>query len=214
MRPLFIPFLLAFFSTVGCSDATQQSNLSDEQLRRDLQNALQAQDYDSAYPIIATLIERNPDNFDLFVARASIHMLTGRGEKSNADFARCLALDKDKGERARFFVADRVVWKARELSMARDNEGAIRLLDAVIAVMPEAGMAYHDRGGAKLDLGDFAGAVEDLTLAIKHDQGNNRFGDSYTLRSRAYSGLGNEESAVADKALALEQQSRGQEQIE
>ena len=62
--------------------------------------------------------------------------------------------------------------------------------EKVLLLFPESGMAYHDRGGAKIELNDFSGAVEDLTAAIKHDEGNNQFGDSYMLRARALRGLG------------------------
>jgi hypothetical protein len=59
-------------------------------------------------------------------------------------------------------------------------------------------------------LGDYQGALKDFTLAIEHDQGNNRFGDSLLLRSRAKEKLGHNEGAKQDQALSEKQAEQNQ----
>jgi len=53
-----------------------------------------------------------------------------------------------------------------------------------------------------MELQDYQGALKDFSLAIEYDEGNNTFGDSYLLRSRAKEKLGDTSGADQDKALS------------
>jgi len=104
-----------------------------------------------------------------------------------ADFDRCIAINEKEGRKIRAYVADCLVWKGRHLAATKQLEKALVMLDTSLHLFPKSGNAYHDRGAVKMDSKDYRGTVEDFTLAIQYDEGNNRFGDSYLLRSRARS---------------------------
>jgi hypothetical protein len=69
-------------------------------------------------------------------------------------------------------------------------------------LFPELGVAYHERGAAKLDLRRYDEAIADLDLAIKHDDWRNRYGDTDVLRAKAKREKGDIAGAEADEELA------------
>lgn len=188
----------------GCGKGNPLSGLSEEELQKHCQTAMQAQDYAKARTFVDEMVRRQPNDLDALATRGIVFAFASQFADAERDFQSCISIDEKKGKHARFFAADRVLWRSRELSMKGDNKAAITLLDGVLTMYPESGMAYHERGGAKIDTGDYNGAITDLTKAIDHDSGNNRFGDSYELRARAKEALGDKDGAQKDRDLASE----------
>ncbi len=151
---------------------------------------------------LSGLIAKEPGNFETLIARAKIRLLLGDGQGTVSDFSAAAALDPEKGRKTKFQVCNRAIWHARELSMKERNTEALKIYDVLLTLYPESGMAYHDRGALKIDTKDYEGAIADLTQAIKHDEGNNSAGDSFSPRAKARRAKGDEAGAAADEALA------------
>lgn len=72
----------------------------------------------------------------------------------------------------------------------------------IIAIAPELGMAYHERGAAKGMLQQYKEAIADFDMAIKYDTWHNQQGGSHRLRAAANRALGDNAGAEADEAEA------------
>jgi regulator of sirC expression with transglutaminase-like and TPR domain len=83
-----------------------------------------------------------------------------------------------------------------------DYKGMLADLDRAIAIAPQRGVLYFNRGVAKTGLKDNKGAISDYDRAIAIDPND---GGAYRNRSIAKSGLGNNRGAIADanRAIAL-----------
>ncbi|WP_411846753.1 tetratricopeptide repeat protein [Roseibacillus persicicus] len=104
----------------------------------------------------------------------------------------------------KLFIAEQSIWRAREFDMKKRYPEELKIYEVLLALYPESGMIYHDRGGLKTSMGNYDGAIADLTKAIEFDEGNNSAGDSLTLRARAKRARGDEAGAKADDAKSAE----------
>ncbi len=191
----------AILFLTGCS-LSKSPTRSTEELRQSIQVALKAEDYSKAEKELTELISLDPKSFDSLIGRAGLRVFRGDALGSEADFNAAIAIDDEKGTKARFYIANRAIWRAREFNMKGQNTDALRIYDVLLTLYPKSGMAYHDRGGVKTDMKDFDGAIADLTKAIEFDEGNNAFGDSFTLRARAKRAKGDEAGAIEDEKLS------------
>jgi tetratricopeptide (TPR) repeat protein len=197
MRLLALTILIL----ASCSDSKPQAR-SMEEIRQSVQAAIKAEDYLKAEKELTELITLDPKSFDSLIGRAAVRLLLGDASGSEADFKAAVGLDAEKGAKARFNIADRAMWRAREFDMKGQKGEALKIYDVLLTLYPKSGMAYHDRGGLKTDMKDYDGAIADLTKAIEFDEGNNTHGDSFVLRARAKRGKGDEAGAAADDAQA------------
>jgi tetratricopeptide (TPR) repeat protein len=195
---LLIPAILILAS---CSDSKPKAR-SAEELRQSVQAAIKTEDYTKAEKELSELIAQDPKSFDSLIGRAAVRIFLGDAQGSDADFKAAVALDAEKGAKARFYISDRAIWRAREFDMKGQKADALKIYDVLLTLYPKSGMAYHDRGGLKTDMKDYDGAIADLTQAIEFDGGNNTNGDSFVLRARAKRGKGDETGAAADEAQA------------
>ncbi|MEQ8426153.1 MAG: tetratricopeptide repeat protein [Cyclobacteriaceae bacterium] len=85
---------------------------------------------------------------------------------------------------------------------ADDFEGAIRLLDSVIALDGRYADAYHTRGSSKFNLEDFEGAIADYSMAIELTQPKVD-AELYYFRGDAYFKLNQHENALSDFSMAV-----------
>lgn len=193
--------IITMFALAGCSGSPKDSR-TPEELRAAIQAAMQAEDYATAEQALTSMIAKDPDDFEAVSARAGTRIFLGDADGAAKDFDAAIKIDKENGEKLKAFVADRSIWRAREMDMKKRYPEALKIYDVLLALYPESGMAFHDRGGLKASMGDFDGAIADLTKAIEFDQGNNSAGDSYTLRARAKRAKGDEKGAVADEGKA------------
>lgn len=83
----------------------------------------------------------------------------------------------------------------------RDFGGAIREYTYLAEAAPQHPRPFQMRGGVKLEVGDYKGAIEDFDAAIFNDE---KDGHSYVSRARAKLALGKREEADADAAKATE----------
>jgi tetratricopeptide (TPR) repeat protein len=195
---LLIPAILILAS---CSGSKPKAR-STEELRQSVQAAIKAEDYTKAEKDLSELVDRDPKSFDSLIGRAAVRIFLGDAQGSEADFKAAVALDAEKGDKARFDISDRAIWRAREFDMKGQKAEALKIYDVLLTLYPKSGMAYHERGGLKADLKDYDGAIADLTKAIEFDEGNNSAGDSFVLRARAKRAKGDEVGAAADEAQA------------
>lgn len=149
-----------------------------------------------------------PENAEFLVTRAFTHLHLGDLPSANADFATIERLDPKEGPKAKLQIAQGLISRARSKSAGGDNAAAIKDLNMVIALFPELGVAYHERGCAKSDLKQYKEAIADFDLAIKFDAWHNQFGDSYTLRAKAKRALGDAAGADADDKEAEKRMSK------
>jgi len=202
------PFLLRLVALAiasllaGCFENPDHRNRSPQELRNEVRHALKVKNAAAAEEALSRLIEINPNDFDAAVGRATLRLLGGNPAGAQADINAAVRIDAAKGERFRFFICDRAVWRAREHDMNGRYDQALKIYDVVLSYYPKSGMAYHDRGAVKTSLKDYAGAIDDLTKAIEYDEGNNSAGDSYVLRARAKRAKGDEAGAGEDEVRA------------
>jgi len=193
--------ILLAIALVGCSSSSEDTR-TPEELRIAIEAATKSEDYPAAEKALTSLLAHQPNDFNTVVARAGIRVFLGDATGVKEDFAAAIKIDPEKGEQVKFYIADRSVWRAREFDMAKRYPEAMKIYDVLVALYPESGMTYHDRGGMKTSMGDFEGAIADLTKAIEFDEGNNSAGDSYALRARAKRANGDVAGADADDAKA------------
>lgn len=88
-----------------------------------------------------------------------------------------------------------------ELQSVGKHTEAIDVFDTAIRLDPKQTLAYANRGGSRLHLGDLAGAVEDFNEAIALDPKNV---EAHINRGDARRQLGQIEKALADLNFAIE----------
>lgn len=164
--------------------------------------AMDGEDYEAAERMLSELIEDKPDDFDAISGRVAVRVLQGDKDGAREDFEAAVRMDPERGKELRFVIADRAMWRARGFDMEKRYAEALEIYDILLELFPNSGMVLHDRGSVKTSMGDYAGAIEDLTLAIAFDEGNNAAGDSYVLRARAKRAAGDEAGAAEDEAKA------------
>lgn len=147
-------------------------------------------------------ISLKADRPDVFGARAFAQLHLGNYPAARADLATAERLDPANGQNITMRLAQELITRARTKSLDGDNAGAIKNLDMIIALAPELGVAYHERGAAKGVLQQFKEAIADFDLAIKFDTWHNEQGDSHRLRAAAKRALGDIVGAEADEAEA------------
>jgi tetratricopeptide (TPR) repeat protein len=81
----------------GCFD--RLGHQTDQQLVGVAERAMNAEKYGQALEAMNVLVERNPRNFNYLSGRAMILSLSGRVEAALADFDRCIASTRNKGDR-------------------------------------------------------------------------------------------------------------------
>ena len=197
---------LTVLAVVGCSERpeSKKDSRTPGELRTSVEAAMKSEDYTTAEAGLTSMIANDPKDFDALAGRAAVRIVLGNAEGAAEDFDAAIKVDEEKGKKLKFFIADRSIWRARELDMKKRYPEALKIYDVLLVLYPESGMAYHDRGGLKTTLGDYEGSIADLTKAIEFDEGNNSAGDSYVLRARAKRAKGDEEGAKADEAKAKE----------
>src|SRR5580765_3962520 len=136
-----IATLFVILALAGCSDSSRQGGQTDQQLQTSIEHAIKAEDYGDALKAMNTLVERNPTNFNYLSGRAMVLAVVGRADEAAADFDRCIALDEKEGRKARFFVADRLVWKGRHLAATKQPQKALVMLDTALHLFPKSGNA-------------------------------------------------------------------------
>lgn len=160
------------------------------------------EDWKSALEDLDKAISLKSDRPEVFGARAFAQLHLGNYPAARADFATAERLDPANGRNIMMRFAQELITRARTKSQEGDNVGAIKDLDMIIALAPELGVAYHERGAAKGVLQQFKEAVADFDLAIKFDTWHNAQGDSHRLRAAAKRALGDIAGAEADEAEA------------
>ena len=143
-----------------------------------------------------------PRNQDFLATRAFAYVQLGRFTNANADFAALQRLDPRNGPKAKLEIAQGLISRARGKSAGRDKEGAIRDLDMVIGLFPNMGVAYHERGAARLELKHYKEAVADFDRAVKDKAWQTGYADSHLLRAKAKRAMGDIAGANADERAA------------
>ncbi|MGV3661907.1 MAG: tetratricopeptide repeat protein [Prosthecobacter sp.] len=167
------------------------------------------EDWKGALEDLDKAISLKADRAEVFGARAFAHLHLGNHDAARADFATVERLDPVNGRNIMMRFAQELITRARTKSQEGNNAGAIKDLDMIIALAPELGVAYHERGAAKGALRQFKEAVADLDLAIKFDTWHNAQGDSHRLRAAARRVLGDTAGADADDAEAAKRRGEG-----
>ena len=135
--------------------------------------------------------------------RGEFYQTQGRLPEALADYDQAIALSSGHG----------LVWLSRADVLfdlhrmpaavaSYDSALALMLSDKALAHSPDLAYPFDKRGSAKLQLGDFLGAIEDFSrsLGLRPDDPI-----AYGTRGLAYNGLEEREKAVADwwRAIAL-----------
>jgi tetratricopeptide (TPR) repeat protein len=149
----------------------------------------------------------NPDDQELLIGRAAAYAALGQTTNANADFSKLQRLDPTNAAKAKFTIAQGILRRARGLSAGGDNASALVDYDKVIGLFPDVGVAYHERGFAKLELKRYKEAIADFDLAIKYDEWVNQFGDTHALRAKAKRAVGDTNGAAADEREAQKRSS-------
>ncbi|MGI2907354.1 tetratricopeptide repeat protein [Tolypothrix sp. VBCCA 56010] len=131
-------------------------------------------DYEQAIEDYTQAIEINPYDAVAYRNRADARFHIGDNQGAIEDYNQAIKINPDYVD-------------SNARSELEDYEQAIK-------INPDDADAYYNRGNARFDLGDRAGAIEDYTQAIKI---NYNYGDAYYNRGNARSDLG-------DKLLAIE----------
>ena len=81
------------------------------------------------------------------------------------------------------------------------NEQALADFDAALALKPDDPDAHFRRGATRVELKQYPGAIEDLTVTVQADAMNSA---AYNIRGFAYDALGQYNNGNADEAKACE----------
>ncbi len=121
--------------------------------------------YTEALAEVDVLLDRDESDENALLLRARIALATGRPDEAEADYRRCITVLNPFNEQA-YLALGRLY-----ISGERYQE-AVALFTEAISNLPAFAMAYHERGRAKLLIGDKEGAAEDsaAALAIQPDQ--------------------------------------------
>ncbi|GAX40431.1 TPR repeat-containing protein [Tolypothrix sp. NIES-4075] len=153
-------------------------------------------DYEQAIADYTQAIEINPYDAVAYRNRADARFHIGDNQGAIEDYNQAIKINPDYG-RYEQRVID-IFNQSREISFHDEVAGngcsELEDLTQAIKINPNDADAYYNRGNARFDLGDRAGAIEDYTQAIKI---NYNYADAYYNRGNARSDLG-------DKLLAIE----------
>jgi tetratricopeptide (TPR) repeat protein len=148
---------------------------------------------------INTALALKPEDPKYLATRAMAHLHLGQFDDAKADFATMERLDAKNGEMMRRAMLQGLISRARSKGARGDRAGAIKDLDIAVAMLPDNGMLYHERGAAKTDLKQYKEAIADFDVAIKIDGSYNGFGDTYRMRAEAKRALGDTAGAESDE---------------
>ncbi|MCD8293053.1 MAG: tetratricopeptide repeat protein [Prevotellaceae bacterium] len=131
--------------------------------------------YTEALAEVTVLLDRDQADENALLLRARIALATGHPDEAEADYRRCITVLNPFNEQAYLSLG-------RLYISGEKYQEAIDLFTEAISNLPAFAMAYHERGRAKLLIGDKEGAAQDsaAALAIRPDemQGfNGRYGD-------------------------------------
>jgi len=149
-----------------------------------------------------------PEDGELLSIRAFTRLRLHDIPSAKADLTAMERLDPKNGLQAKQKMAEELLGQARSESAAGDNAMAIKDLDLVLALFPDTGVAYHERGAARSDLKQYKEAIADFDQAIRYDDWYNQSGDSYLLRAKAKRALGDTAGAEADDEQARKRASK------
>lgn len=154
-----------------------------------------------------------PKRPDVLSARAYAQLHLGNIPAAEADFTAAEQADPVNGPEMTQRFLQQLISKARAKGENGNDEGAIKDLDMIIALVPDLGIAYHERGAAKGALKRYKEAVADFDLAIKYDSWHNTNGDTHRLRAAARRALGDIAGAEADEAETKKRVAKAQEAL-
>jgi tetratricopeptide (TPR) repeat protein len=103
------------------------------------------------------LIRRTPTEWQGYTLRGQLHGSTGDFEKAQADFDKAIQIDPE--------AAEPQLNKAKLLMAQKDADGALAILNAMIAKHPDAPALYQMRMQIYETLGKTAAALADLNKA-------------------------------------------------
>jgi tetratricopeptide (TPR) repeat protein len=151
-------------------------------------------DYEQAIEDYTQAIRINPYDAVAYRNRADARFHIGDNQGAIEDYNQAIKINPDYG-RSQQRVIDFSTQSDEVADNNRDNaRSELEDYEEAIKINPDDADAYYNRGNARFDLGDRAGAIEDYTQAIKI---NYNYGDAYYNRGNARSDLG-------DKLLAIE----------
>lgn len=149
--------------------------------------------------IYTELIEKQPENLNLYLLRAGALIEAGNWDAALADLSHLLRYAPDQPElyamRAQLFVQKQEV------------DQALADLNMFLRSVPDAPVMYQFRGELWYRKGEYAKAVDDFNRAIVTSRRvvlGPEFVPLLTTRGRAFYRLGEYEKAVADFRRALE----------
>ena len=158
---------------------------------RGIQRSAQ-RDFAAAVDDYTRAIHLGPPNPALYFLRGTTRMQIPDDAGAIQDFEAGLKLDPTNPalqvlrRQAEIALAAQLQHDADAVRSRRDLTAAIRLYGEAIGVGPQNTALYYLRGTARLDTGDFAGAVEDFEAGLKLDPNNATL---HVLQQRAQSAL-------------------------
>jgi tetratricopeptide (TPR) repeat protein len=151
---------------------------------------LKTADYEGALASFEQAVALLPNEATYWVNRGLAHQHLGRAEQAVADFRHALMLDPDNGY---------ALYNLSQLTP--EGQKQLGVYDQVLAHNPNFAPALANRGYAKYEQGDFAGALADFDRAIALGQHNHQ---AYLNRGLANTRLGKYAEAVKDFGQALQ----------
>lgn len=148
--------------------------------------------YTRAISALDSAIKLNPDNTDYLLNRGIAYQMMGDTVKAINDYQKTLVLDAENSL-ARHNLAS--------LSLPHtDPQATIKLLNEAIEKNPKESYSYAQRGFVKIRLGDFKGAQDDYSVALKLDPTD---AESWYNRAIAREKLKDSKGALTDYTQAL-----------
>lgn len=146
--------------------------------------------YDKAFEYLQEAIDLDPKHANAYFMRGGMHASHRRCKEAIADFDRVIQMVPDSIDT----FQDRAECKLH----LKDYNSALADLNMAVAILASDGMTQHrafvNRGKVHFILGNYDGAIDDLTKAITAYP--NEF--AIILRALTYLKKGDESSAVAD----------------
>jgi tetratricopeptide (TPR) repeat protein len=151
---------------------------------------LKTADYEGALASLEQAVALLPTEAAYWVNRGLAHQYLEQTEQAVADFRHALLLDPDNTH---------ALYNLSQLTP--DGQKQLDVYDQVLAQNPDFAPALANRGYAKYEQGDFAGALADFDRAIELGQHNYQ---AYLNRGLARARVGNYAGSVKDFGKALE----------